>query len=73
MSDLLEFTNAYNWDVTVFIDPGEVCVVAAHHKDRDMGSYTRLIMRNGTTVDVTGSVVDVAKRIREGKAKGNEE
>ena len=61
---LIEFTSAEKWDDPVFVDPGEVSVITPLHKDRDLASYTRLIMKNGSVIEVSGSVERIAECIR---------
>lgn len=66
-SELIGFASAQNWNELIFIDPHDISVVTPFHKDRDMTSYTRLIMKNGEKVEVGGSAENIVKFI--GKPK----
>lgn len=64
MPNLISFTSAHNWQEKVFVDPADVSVIKRLHKDRDMGEYSEIIMKNGERVAVCGLPSDIAIQVR---------
>ena len=65
MSELIEFTSAYNWEEKVFIDPGDISLIKRFTRERDLASYSQLVMKSGATIEVLGTPEQTAKSIQE--------
>lgn len=62
--EMIEFKSADSFD-SVFINPQEYAVVKRFQKDRSMGEYSTIIMKNNEHINVVGLPSIVAKKIRE--------
>ncbi|MBA4399848.1 MAG: hypothetical protein C0396_08290 [Anaerolinea sp.] len=71
MNKLIKFQYAHNWEERVFVDPNEVVSIQQIRKDRGMGCFSRLSMKNGTTLDIGAEPEDVAKEINRNRGWGN--
>ncbi len=65
--ELIGFMSAENWKDQIFVDPHDISVITPLHKYPDMTSYSKLIMKNGECIEVSGSAENIAKLIRGGK------
>lgn len=61
---MIEFKSADSFD-SVFINPKEYAVVKRFQKDRSMGEYSTIIMKNNEHINVVGLPSVVAEKIRE--------
>lgn len=71
MSELVEFTSANSWE-EIFVSPDDVSVIERFRKDRNLGEYSQILMRDGTRIYVHGLPTKVAKKIRDSKASAKE-
>lgn len=67
MSLLIEFISANNWNEKVFIDPNDVSSLEPHHIGRDLSTYTKINLRDGTSHIVPGVVTAIAATINEAR------
>jgi hypothetical protein len=72
MSELIKFGSADHWEDDVYIDPDDVSFVIPLHRDRDLGQYTTVEMKNGSRINLRGAISYVVEKIRENRTKGGE-
>jgi hypothetical protein len=66
MNKLIELTSAAHWDEKTIVNAEDVSVICRLKKDRGMGEYSTLIMKNGERIEVSGLPSHIAMLVRRG-------
>ncbi len=70
MNRLIGFTNAHDLEEKIFVAPDEVVSIQPVRKNLGLDLYSKVTLKNGTAIDVSGSPEDTAKEINRNRGWG---